>query len=148
MKVILLEDVKGVGKKDQTLNVSEGHAKNFLLPKGLAVEANTANIRKLDSKKRAEEEKRAQEYEAAKLLGEKIEKQTVSVKVKTGEIGKLFGAVTNKEVSTALKEQCGLDVEKKKIVIQDAIKSVGETEVTVKLHPKVSVKLKVKIESN
>ena len=147
MKVILLEDVKGVGKKDQTLNVSEGHAKNFLFPKGLAVEANTVNMRKLDSKKRAEEEQRAEELAKAQELGEKISAQNVLVKVKTGENGKLFGAVTNKEIAKALKEQCGLEIEKKKIVLSDAIKTTGEKNVSVKLHPKVTVELKVTIQA-
>ena len=128
MKVILLADVKGVGKKDQTINASEGYVKNFLFPRKLAVEANS------------------EELDAAKALGEKIAEQKVVIKVKTGDNGKLFGAVTNKEIAVALKEQTGLAVDKKKISLNDPIKAIGEKEVTVKLHPKVSVKLKVEIE--
>ena len=125
MKVILLADVKGVGKKDQTINASEGYVKNFLFPRKLAVEANSGNLKKLDNQKKAEDLQRQEELDAAKALGEKIAEQKVVIKVKTGDNGKLFGAVTNKEIAVALKEQTGL---------------------AVKLHPKVSVKLKVEIE--
>ena len=146
MKVILLEDVKGVGKKDQTINASEGYVKNFLFPRKLAVEANSGNLKKLDNQKKAEDLQRQEELDAAKALGEKIAEQKVVIKVKTGDNGKLFGAVTNKEIAVALKEQTGLAVDKKKISLSDPIKAIGEKEVTVKLHPKVSVKLKVEIE--
>ena len=143
MKVILLADVKGVGKKDQTINASEGYVKNFLFPRKLAVEANSGN---LNNQKKAEDLQRQEELDAAKALGEKIAEQKVVIKVKTGDNGKLFGAVTNKEIAVALKEQTGLAVDKKKISLNDPIKAIGEKEVTVKLHPKVSVKLKVEIE--
>ncbi len=146
MKVILLADVKGVGKKDQTINASEGYVKNFLFPRKLAVEANSGNLKKLDNQKKAEDLQRQEELDAAKALGEKIAEQKVVIKVKTGDNGKLFGAVTNKEIAVALKEQTGLAVDKKKISLSDPIKVIGEKEVTVKLHPKVSVKLKVEIE--
>ena len=146
MKVILLADVKGVGKKDQTINASEGYVKNFLFPRKLAVEANSGNLKKLDNQKKAEDLQRQEELDAAKALGEKIAEQKVVIKVKTGDNGKLFGAVTNKEIAVALKEQTGLAVDKKKISLSDPIKAIGEMEVTVKLHPKVSVKLKVEIE--
>ncbi|HAG04382.1 MAG TPA: 50S ribosomal protein L9 [Lachnospiraceae bacterium] len=145
MKVILLQDVKGVGKKDQTINANEGYAKNFLFPKGLAVEANAGNVKRLDNVKKAEQLQKEQEYEAAKSLGDLIAEKTVTVNVKTGENGKLFGAVTNKEIAKALKEQEGIDVEKKKISLDEPIKEIGEKKVTVKLHPKVSVKLTVSI---
>ena len=141
MKVILLADVKGVGKKDQTINASEGYVKNFLFPRKLAVEANSGNLKKLDNQKKAEDLQRQEELDAAKALGEKIAEQKVVIKVKTGDNGKLFGAVTNKEIAVALKEQTGLAVDKKKISLNDPIKAIGE-----KLHPKVSVKLKVEIE--
>ena len=146
MKVILLADVKGVGKKDQTINASEGYVKNFLFPRKLAVEANSGNLKKLDNQKKAEDLQRQEELDAAKALGEKIAEQKVVIKVKTGDTGKLFGAVTNKEIAVALKEQTGLAVDKKKISLNDPIKAICEKEVTVKLHPKVSVKLKVEIE--
>lgn len=144
MKVILLQDIKGVGKKDQTINASDGYAKNFLMPKGLAVEANAANIKKLE-RQHAEAEAKAQaELEAAQKLGREIESKTINIKVKVGNNGKLFGAVTNKEVSAALKEQFNIDVDKKKIVV-DPIKAVGEAEAGIKLHPQVTAKLKIAV---
>ena len=134
MKVILLQDVKGVGKKDQIVNASEGYAKNFLFPKNLAMEANAAEVAKAQ-----------EELEKAQKLAEEIEKMNVKVEVKIGENGKLFGAVTNKEISAAVKEQYNMDIDKKKIVLNDAIKTTGEKEAVVKLHPKVSAKLKVTV---
>lgn len=144
MKVILLEDVKNVGKKDQTINASDGYAKNYLIPKKLAVEATEANIRKLDRKK-ADEAARAEEElaKAKKLCGE-IEAKTIDIKVKVGGNGKLFGAVTNKEISAALKEQFDLDIDKKKITVEP-IKTVGSSEAAIKLHPQVNAKLKISV---
>lgn len=146
MKVILLQDVKGVGKKDQVINASEGYAKNFLFPKNLALEASTGNMKQLDNKKKAEEAKRQEELEAAKALCTEVEKLNVKVPVKIGENGKLFGAVTNKEIAAAIKEQFNMSIDKKKIVLADSIKTTGEKEVSVKLHPKVTAKLKVTVE--
>lgn len=145
MKVILLADVKGVGKKEQIVNASEGYAKNFLFPKNLAVEANAGNMKKLDNKHKQEALKAQEELNAAKALGAKLESISVNIKVKIGNNGKLFGAVTNKEISSALSEQHSLDIDKKKIVLNDAIKTTGEKEVSVKLHPKVTAKLKVNV---
>lgn len=142
MKVILLTDIKGVGKKDQIINASDGYAKNFLIPKKMGVEATPANLRKLENEKADIEAKQLAELNAAKELATEIEKKTVTIKVKIGNNGKLFGAVTNKEIGTALKEQTGLDIDKKKIVT-DAIKTMGEKEVTIKLHPNVTANLKV-----
>ncbi len=143
MKVILLADVKGVGKKEQIINVSEGYAKNFLFPKNLAVEANAGNMKKLDNKHKLEAQQAQEALDAAKAMAEKLEALSINIKVKIGNNGKLFGAVTNKEISAALKEQQGVDIDKKKIVLNDAIKTTGEKEVSVKLHPKVTAKLKV-----
>jgi large subunit ribosomal protein L9 len=145
MKVILLQDVKGVGKKDQIVNASEGYAKNFLFPKNLALEANTGNMKQLDNKKKAEAAKAQEELENAQALAVEIEKMDVKVEVKIGENGKLFGAVTNKEIGAAIKEQYGMDIDKKKIVLADSIKTTGEKEASVKLHPKVSAKLKITV---
>ncbi len=146
MKVILLADVKGVGKKDQIVNASEGYAKNFLFPKNLALEANAGNMKQLDNKKKAEAAKAQEELEKAQALGGEIEKMDVKVAVKIGDNGKLFGAVTNKEIAAAIKEQYKMDIDKKKIVLSDSIKTTGEKEVSVKLHPKVTAKLKVTVE--
>jgi large subunit ribosomal protein L9 len=146
MKIILLADVKGVGKKDQIINASDGYAKNFLLPKKLGVEANTENMRKFEAKKRNEAAVAAQELADAKKLGEEIEKLTIKIPVKLGNNGKLFGSVTNKEIAAAIKEQENLDIDKKKIVLADAIKTLGEKEVAIKLHTNVTAKLKVVVE--
>ncbi len=145
MKVILLEDIKGVGKKDQIINASDGYAKNFLFAKNKALEATPNNLKQLEQKQKAEEKKKAEEYAKAKDLGDKINDISVTVSVKTGNNGKLFGAVTNKEIGTALKEQHNINVDKKKIIVSDSIKAVGEKTVDVKLHPKVTAKLIVKI---
>ncbi|MBE6007966.1 MAG: 50S ribosomal protein L9 [Lachnospiraceae bacterium] len=145
MKVILLEDVKSVGKKGQVVNASEGYAKNFLFPKKLAVEANNVNMNELNLKNKAEERKKAQELEDAKALAEKLEKIVVKIPVKTGEGGKLFGSVTNKEIAQAIEKNEGLKVDKKKIVLNDQIKMTGKKTVQVKLHPKVTAALTVEI---
>ena len=145
MKVILLQDIKGVGKKDQIINANDGYAKNFLFPRKLAVEAEGNNLKKLDNQKKAEAAQAQAVLDQARELGKKIEEITVKIPVKLGENGKLFGAVTNKEIAAALKEQSGLEIDKKKISTE-SIKTVGEKTVTVKLHPKVSVDLKVVVE--
>ena len=145
MKVILLEDVKSVGKKGQVVNASEGYAKNFLFPKKLAVEANNVNMNELNLKNKAEERRKAQELEDAKALAEKLEKIVVKIPVKTGEGGKLFGSVTNKEIAQAIEKNEGLKVDKKKIVLNDQIKMIGKKTVQVKLHPKVTADLSVEI---
>ena len=144
MKVILLEDVKGVGKKDQIINANDGYAKNFLLPKKLAVPADKNNLTKMDNIKKIEDAKKQEEYENAVALGKQIESINLQLNVKLGSNGKLFGTVTNKEISSALKEK-GIEVDKKKIILSSPIKTLGEKEATVKLHPKVSVTLKVTI---
>lgn len=145
MKVILLEDVKGVGKKDQIINANDGYAKNFLLPKKLAVLADKNNLTKMDNIKKIEDAKKQEEYENAVSLGKEIEAKNLQIYVKLGTNGKLFGTVTNKEIASALKEQAGIEVDKKKIVLSSPIKTLGEKEATVKLHPKVTVTLKVTI---
>lgn len=145
MKIILLEDVKGVGKKGDAINASEGYAKNFLIPKKLGIEANASNMNDLKLKKQSEDKRRAEELKEAQDLKDDIEKKSVTVLVKTGDNGKLFGSVTNKEIGAALEEQAGIKVDKKKIVLSDSIKMVGEKTVSVKLHPKVTAELKVYI---
>lgn len=141
MKLILLEDVKGVGKKGDVVNKNDGYALNFLIPKKLAVEATKSNINDLELKKKADERRKKEEYEEAKELGEKLKDKIVKVSVKAGENGKVFGSVTNKEISAALLQQTGIDIDKKKITFNDPIKMVGRRTVKVKLHPKVTVEL-------
>ena len=142
MKVILLEDVKGVGKKDQIIDAN-GYAKNFLLPKKKAILADKNNLTKMSNIKKIEDAKKQEEYENAVNLGKAIESKNLILKAKLGENGKLFGTVTNKEIAIALKEQEGITVEKKKITLSSPIKMLGEREVEIKLHPKVTAKLKV-----
>ena len=145
MKVILLEDVKGVGKKDQIINASDGYANNFLFPKKLALEATNVNLSRLEAQKKKEQEELAKQHEEAKILKEKLEATYVLIKAKSGDSGKLFGKVTNKEVAEKLKEQ-DFTIDKKKIELKE-IKHIGETTAAIKLHPKVQASLKVKVES-
>lgn len=146
MKVILLEDVKGVGKKDQIIDANDGYVKNFLLPRKKAVLADKNNLTKMDNIKKIEDAKKQEEYENAVALKEEIESKTLVVKAKLGQNGKLFGTVTNKEISIALKEQENISIEKKKISLSTPIKMLGEREVEIKLHPKVTAELKVVIQ--
>ena len=142
MKVILKEDVKSLGKKGEIVNVSDGYARNFILKTGKGIEANTKNLNDLKLKK-ANDDKVAQEhYEAAVELG-KIEAGKIEVSIKTGEGGKAFGSVSSKEIATEVKAQMELEVDKKKVQLKDAIKALGTYEVPIKLHPKVTAKLKV-----
>ena len=147
MKVILKQDVKGLGKKDQMVEASDGYARNFLFPKGLAVEASASNINVMKTKNEAEKQRKDREIAQAKALAEKIKSTTVTLKVKAGENGKLFGSITSKDVSEALKVQHKLDIDKKKLVMPEALKSIGTCEVEVKLYPEISSKLTVKVES-
>ena len=143
MKVILKEDVKSLGKKGEIVNVSDGYARNFILKTGKGIEANTKNLNDLKLKK-ANDDKVAQEhYEAAVELGKKIEAGKIEVSIKTGEGGKAFGSVSSKEIATEVKAQMELEVYKKKVQLKDAIKALGTYEVPIKLHPKVTAKLKV-----
>ncbi len=143
MKVILKEDVKSLGKKGQIVEVSDGYARNFILKKGKGVEATSKNLNDLKLQK-ANEDKIAQEnYEAAQELGEKIEAGQIQVSIKTGEGGKAFGSVSSKEIAEEAKSQLGLDIDKKKIQLKETIKTLGTHNVPVKLHPKVTVELKV-----
>ena len=143
MKVILLEDVKALGKKGQIVNVNDGYARNFILPKKLGVEANNKNLNDLKLKK-ANDEKIAQEQlEEAQELGKKIEAGKVELAIKVGEGGRTFGSVSTKEIAAAVKEQMGYDIDKKKDTVKEAIKTLGTHNVPVKLHTKVTAELKV-----
>ncbi|MGE5328441.1 MAG: 50S ribosomal protein L9 [Deltaproteobacteria bacterium] len=146
MKVILQQDVKGQGKKGQMIEVSDGYARNFLLPKKLAIEANSNNVNLLNQKKQAEADKKNKELAQAKMLAEKINNTTVAIKAKSGENGKLFGSITAKDIADHLKTQAGIDLDKRKISLDDSIKSLGALEVDVRLYEGVHSKLKVKIE--
>ena len=144
MKVILLDNIKGVGKKDEIINASDGYARNFLFPKKLAVEANNENLSKLKAKQQSVQYKKDVDKANAEVLAKKINEITLSIKVKAGENGKIFGGVTSKEISEELKKQYKLDVDKKKIVLNENIKNIGSFDITVKLYEGVSGILKVK----
>lgn len=145
MKVILLEDVKALGKKGEIVNVSDGYARNFVLPKKLGVEANSANLNDLKLQKANADKVAQEQLEAAKELAKVLETKEVVLKIKSGEGGRTFGSISSKEIAVAAKEQCGLAIDKKKIQLTDAIKALGIYEVNVKLHTKVTGKLKVKV---
>ncbi len=145
MKVILLEDVKTLGKKGDIVNVSDGYARNMILPKKLGVEATPKNLNDLKLQK-ANEEKVAQEnLEAAKAFAEDLKDKKVVLALKVGEGGRLFGSVSSKEISEAAASQLGLDIDKKKLQLASPIKTLGVTEVPVRLHPKVTGTLKVEV---
>lgn len=143
MKVILLEDVKSLGKKGQIVNVSDGYARNFVLPKKLGLEATSKNLNDLKLQKANEEKVAQQILDEAKELAKKVEAGKVEVKIKVGEGGRTFGSVSTKEIAIAVKEQMGYEIDKKKIQLKDAIKTLGTHVVPVKLHQKVTAELKV-----
>ncbi len=143
MKVILKEDIKSLGKQGEIVDVSDGYARNFILKKGKGVEANSKNLNDLKLQKANEAKIAQQQYEAAQELGKKIEAGKIEMSIKTGEGGKAFGSIASKEIAAEVKEQMGLDIDKKKIQLKEAIKTLGTHEVPVKLHPKVTVALKV-----
>ena len=146
MDIILIQDVKSLGKKGEIVKVSDGYARNFILPKKLGLEANAKNLNDLKLQKAAQAKLEKEQLEAAQALGEKIEGSAVTVRIKTGENGKVFGSVSVKEIAEAMKEQLGLDVDKKKISIANPIRNEGTFSATVKLHPQVSSELTVKVE--
>ena len=145
MKVILLEDVKSLGKKGQIVNVSDGYARNMLLPKKLGLEATPKNLNDLKLQK-AHEDKVAQEnLEAAQAFAKELADKEVTVSIKVGKEGRTFGSVSTKEIAEAAKAQLGYDIDKKKMQLENPIKELGTTLVGIKLHPKVTAQLKVKV---
>ena len=143
MKVILKQDIKGVGKKDEIINASDGYARNFLFPKNLAVEANAENMSKLKSKQDATAYKKGQEKEEAKKLADRLSKILLKVPVKAGENGKIFGGVSAKDISENLEKQHSIKIDKKKIDLKETIKTLGVHNVDVKLYEGVAGKIKV-----
>lgn len=144
MKVILLKDIKGTGKKDQIIEASDGFARNYLFPRKLAVEANAANLNSVENAKKAIDHKKEVEKQEAKEQAERLSKLTLTIKVRAGEKGKLFGKVTNQEIADALQEQHGISVDKRKISL-DTIKEIGEAQAELKLYPEISAKLKLNV---
>ena len=143
--MILLDNIKGVGKKDEVINAADGYARNFLLPRKLAVEANAENMSKLNNKKEAASYKKDVERQAAEELAKKLKGIMLKVKVKAGENGKIFGGVTAKEISDNLKSQYKFDIDKKKIELKETIKTLGEFNVPIKLFEGVVANLKVEV---
>ncbi len=145
MKVILLDNIKGVGKKDEVINASDGYARNFLFPKKLAVEANSENMSKLNNKKEANNYRKDLEKQAAEETAKKLKGILLKINVKAGENGKIFGGVTAKEISDTLKAQANIEVDKKKIELKEQIKTLGTFSVNVKLYEGVTGVLKVDV---
>ena len=145
MKVILLENVKGVGKKDEIINANDGYARNFLFPKNLAIEANSTNLSKLKSKQDSASFKKSEEKKNAEEMKEKLSKKVLKINVKAGENGKIFGGVTAKEISEQLKKQYNYNIDKKKIDIKETIKTIGMFTIDLKLFEGVVGKLKIHI---
>ncbi len=145
MKVIFLKDVKGKGKKGEVKNVADGYAHNFLLKQGLAVEANPSNVSSLNAQKKKEEKLAAEELAEAKQLKAKINEITVELTAKSGEGGRLFGSITSKQIAEELQKKHSIKVDKRKIELEDAIRSLGVTKVPVKLYPDVTATLNVHI---
>ncbi|MBQ3898718.1 MAG: 50S ribosomal protein L9 [Lachnospiraceae bacterium] len=145
MKIILLQDEKKLGKKGDIIEASDGYARNYILPKKIGVEATAANINDLKLKK-ANDAKVAQEHlDEAKALAAELDSKSVTVKIKAGTGGRSFGSVTSKEIAAAAKEQLGIEIDKKKIVLADPLKNFGSYDVSIKLHPQVTGKLNVKV---
>lgn len=145
MVVILLKDVKGSGKAGDVVKVNDGYARNMLIPKGLAKEATEGNVKSLEKQKALAAEKRAAEKAAAEELGEKLKELTVNIVTKGGEGGRLFGSITSKDISDALKKQHNIDIDKKKFSMENPIKTTGDFQVTVKLFPEVHGVVNVKV---
>jgi large subunit ribosomal protein L9 len=145
MKVILKGDVKGLGKKGDIVNASDGYARNYLFPKNLAVEATEGNLKVQENFKAKEAKKKADELTQAKELAKRLSGAVLTLSVKAGENGKLFGSITSKDIAEELKKQQGIEVDRRKVVLDEAIKNAGEYTVEVKVYPEVSAKIKVNI---
>jgi len=145
MKVILQQDVKGLGKKGEIVEASDGYARNFLLPKKMAVEANKQNVSVANAKAGSAARKKAQDNDEAKLMAAQLAKLEVTLKVRVGEGGKLFGSVTGKDVAAALKADHGIEIEKRKISLNAEVTAPGEYEAVIKVHPEITAKVKVNV---
>lgn len=145
MKVILLKDVKGLGKEGELINSKDGYARNYLFPRNLAVEANAVNLKKWEEAKEKDEAKKKAELDEALKLKERIENMTVAIKAKGGTGGRLFGSITSTDIATALKKQHKIDIDKRKVELKDNIKTTGLTEVDVRVYSEVTAKLKVNV---
>ncbi len=146
MKVILLQDIKNVGRKEQIIEANDGYARNYLFPKKLAIEASKDNMLKLQAKRTSEENKKKAEIEANREIAKKIEKMELQIKVKAGENGKIFGGITAKEIAEELKKQYKFEVDKKKVVLKETIKNLGRFTVEIKFGDGINAKLALNIQ--
>ncbi len=145
MQVILNKDIKGTGKKGDVVKVSDGYARNMLLPRGLAIEATNANVKSLEKAKANEAQKKAEEKAQAQAIAESLKDKKVVIKTKSGEGGRLFGSITSKDIADAIKTQLSLDIDKKKIELKNPVKQLGHFDVEIKLYPEVKGVLTVEI---
>jgi large subunit ribosomal protein L9 len=145
MKVILLKDVKGLGKAGTVVNASDGHARNYLIPKGLAKEATESGVKVLRKQQAAYQKRKQEEFHDAKILAEKISKLTVTLKAKSGEAGRLFGSITSKDIAEGLEKQHAIKIDKRKIQLENPIRELGSVFVEVKVYPEISAKMKVEV---
>lgn len=145
MKVILLKDVKGTGKKGEMKEVSDGYARNFLLPKKLAVPADNTAVKELNEKKKSQEIKCQKEYEAAVELGKKMEEMNIVIYSKAGDGGRLFGSITSKDIAEQVKKQHSIEVDKRKVLLEEPIRVLGSRFVEIKIHQKVVTKIRVDV---
>lgn len=147
MDIILLEDVKTLGKKGEVVKVSDGYARNFILPKKLGLEATPKNLNDLKLQRAAEAKKAKEILEEAQALAASIKEKNVSLKIKVGEGGRTFGSISTKEIAQAIKDQLGMEIDKKKLVLSEPLKNIGTHTVPIKLHPKVTAELKVRVDA-
>lgn len=145
MQIILLEDVKNLGKKGELVKANDGYARNFIIPKKLGVEATPKNLNDLRQQKLAEEKRQAEILAEAEALSEKFKGKVVKLSIRVGKEGKAFGQINTKEIAEEAKKQLGLEIDKKKMVLNEAIKAAGSFDIPVKLHPKVTATLKVEV---
>ncbi|KYZ75769.1 50S ribosomal protein L9 [Anaerosporomusa subterranea] len=145
MKLILQQEVKGLGKKDAIVEVSEGYARNFLLPKKLALPATDSTVKQIKDQQAAQARREQQAMDEARMLASQLSKVSVTIGVKTGEGGKLFGSVTGKDVADAIERQHGLTIDKRKVELKDSVKSIGTYNATVRIHPDVSAQVSVNV---
>ena len=145
MKIILKQDVKGLGRKEEIVNASDGYAKNYLLPRGIAVEATVGNVNEAKNKQQAAKDKKQRELEQAKEFAARLENKTVTIKARAGDSGKLFGAISGKDIADAIKSQYDAEVDKKKIVLHEPIKTAGEHQLEIRVYAGVTVNINVNI---
>ncbi len=147
MQVILIEDVKSLGKKGDVVKVNDGYARNFILPKKLGLEATEKNLKDLAIQKAEEEARQKEIYDEAAAFAKKLDAASITLEIKAGEGGRTFGSITTKEIAAGIKDQLGFDIDKKKLVLPDAIKNAGSYTVGIKLHPKVTANMKVEVKT-